>query len=85
MEVVRITGVVHCGTSRGGRRQDAEALSNCNTAGYTPENRVEIDLEKTPWIILDRMMHHGLKFEEERKKRVRRRTGRKESFLADGP
>ena len=65
--------------------QEADALSNGNTAGFHPENRVEIDPEKTPWIILDRMMHHGLKFEEERKKRVRRRTGRKESFLADGP
>ena len=46
-------------------------MSNGVTSGSDPANEVEIDIATIRWIILDRLMEHGLDFKEERRKRAR--------------
>ena len=47
--------------------QEADALSNQNSTGFTEELRVPLSLEDEKWIVLQEMLTQGEIFEKERK------------------
>ena len=47
--------------------QEADALSNQDSTGFTEELRVPLSLEKEKWIVLQEMLAHGELFEKEKK------------------
>jgi hypothetical protein len=41
--------------------QEADDLTNHKFEGFAPERRIEIDMSKVPWILLDEFMQEGFK------------------------
>ena len=72
------------------RNEEADALANFETKGFSEEHRVQLELQNMDWYVLPEMLEFGQTFQEERKQakeadrhkpKVRKRKRRKEDKL----